>query len=211
MPKRLEAFLHKRLNYDWIDVDGVSSKNHFLLMYNLKTIRENTRDKRDTLDSLRTLQRGWTRLENLNELKNLTEADTKDFLEHFSKEYKKLLQKIVPTFALRKLESFHLETTEDALIWLDLFSDNALERIAITEKILKSWQQKQYRKTSGKTQKNFNLSEATISTLKKLANEYGLSETDVITILINAELKDNIYINKFLVRANARQLAMENE
>lgn len=211
MPKRLEYFLRNKVNLDWVEIVGISKKKHFLLMYDLNKIRGYNNGTQDNLESLHKLRRDWAGIENINELEGQTKEDTKEFLEYFSKEYKKLLQENVGIFALRKLESIHLETTEDALIWLDLFSDNPLERSAITDKILKKWKQKQYRKTSGKTQKNFNLSEATISTLKKLANEYDLNETEVITILIKEELKNDLYIKEVLARANALQRAIEGE
>lgn len=211
MPKRLEAFLRKTLlNHNWIDIEGASNKSRFLLMYNIQTL-EYAHDGVSKAGSLKTLQRGWSKLKNLNELKGIAEADTKDFLEHFSKEYKRLIKENSPTFTLRKLNSIQLDTIDDALIWLDLFSDNPLERSAITDKILKSWQQKQYRKTSGKTQKNFSLSEATISTLKKLVDNHNLNETEIITILINEELKNDIYIKEVLNRANAIQRAINGE
>lgn len=214
MPKRLEAFLRNQLSYEWIDTDGISNKKQFLMMYNLEVIRSregSRRDRRGSQSSLRKLKNDWSRIESLNELKGVKKANYKDFLEHFSKEYKKIALENEGRNALRKVNSTHLETIEDALIWLDLFSDNPLERSAITDKILKSWQQKQYRKTSGKIQKNFNLSEATISTFKKLVDKHNLNETEIITILINEELKNDIYIKEVLNRANALQRAINGE
>ena len=214
MPKRLEAFLRNQLSYEWIDTDGISNKKQFLMMYNLEVIRSRRRSRRDrrgSQSSLRELKNDWSRIESLNELKGVKKENYKDFLEHFSKEYKKIALENEVRNALRKVNSTHLETIEDALIWLDLFSDNPLERSAITDKILKSWQQKQYRKTSGKIQKNFNLSEATISTFKKLVDKHNLNETEIITILINEELKNDIYIKEVLNRANALQRAINGE
>lgn len=214
MPKRLEAFLRNQLSYEWIDTDGISNKKQFLMMYNLEVIRSrrgSRRDRRGSQSSLRELKNDWSRIESLNELKGVKKANYKDFLEHFSKEYKKIALENEGRNALRKVNSTHLETIEDALIWLDLFSHNSLERSAITDKILKSWQQKQYRKTSGKIQKNFNLSEATISTFKKLVDKHNLNETEIITILIKEELRNDLYIKEVLTRAKALQRAIEGE
>lgn len=213
MPKRLEAFLRNQLYFEWIDTDGISNKKQFLMMYNLEVIlwHDGDRNSRKEPTNLRALKNEWSRIESLNELKGVKKANYKDFLEHFSKEYKKIALENEGRNALRKVNSTHLETIEDALIWLDLFSDNPLERSAITDKILKSWQQKQYRKTSGKIQKNFNLSEATISTFKKLVDKHNLNETEIITILIKEELRNDLYIKEVLTRAKALQRAIEGE
>lgn len=214
MPKRLEAFLRNQLSYEWIDTDGISNKKQFLMMYNLEVIhsrRGSRRDRRGSQSSLRTLKNDWSNIESLNELKSIADADTKEFLEYFSKAYKKIISENVHKFTLKKLDPIHLETIEDALIWLDAFSHNSLERVAITDKIRRSWQQNQYRKTSGKKQKSFDLPESTIKSLKKLANKNNLTETDVITILINEELKNDIYIKEVLNRANALQRAINGE
>lgn len=208
MPKRLEAFLRNQFYFEWIDTDGISNKKQFLMMYNLEVINRRRGDKRGSQSSLRTLKNDWSNIESLNELKSIANADTKEFLEYFSKAYKKIISENVHTFTLKKLDPIHLETIEDALIWLDAFSHNSLERLAITDKIRRSWQQNQYRKTSGKKQKGFDLPESTIKSLKKLANKNNLTETEVITILINGELENDLYIKEVLNRANAIQQAM---
>ena len=213
MPKRLEAFLRNQLSYEWIDTDGISNKKQFLMMYNLEVIRSRRRSRRGrrgSQSSLRELKNDWSNIKSLNELKSIADADTKEFLEYFSKAFKKITSENVHKFTLIKLDPIHLETIEDALIWLDAFSHNSLERVAITDKIRRNWQQNQYRKTSGKKQKSFDL-ESTIKSLKKLANTNNLTETDVITILINEELKNDIYIKEVLNRANAIQRAIKGE
>ncbi len=214
MPKRLEAFLRNQFSYGWIDTDGISNKKQFLMMYNLEVIRSRRRSRRDrrgSQSSLRELKNDWSNIKSLNELKSIADADTKEFLEYFSKAFKKIISENVHTFTLKKLDPIHLETIEDALIWLDTFSDNPLERSAITDKILKSWQQKQYRRNSGKKQKGFNLSAHIISSLKKIANKNNLNETEVISILIIEELKNELYIKEALDRAAIRQRAQESE
>lgn len=213
MPKRLQEFLRNQTDFDWIDVEGISNKKHFLMMHNIKVIQWHSRNSTlsEKPKSLLILKKEWSRIESLNELKGLKKENSKAFLEHFSKEYKRIALKNGGRYVLRKVESVHLETNEDALIWLDLFSHNPLERSAITDKILKSWQQKQYRKISGKIQKNFNLAEATISTLKKLVDKHDLNETEIITILIKEELKNDLYIKEVLTRAKALQRAIEDE
>lgn len=212
MPKRLEAFLRKiLLNQNWIDVEGASNKSRFLLEYNLQTIWEYTEDKEDQMDQMDALQREWSKLNEINELQGIAETDTKDFLEHFSKEYKKLIRKSSLSFSSRKTQPIHIDTIEDALICLDLFNSRPLERSAITDKIRKSWQQKLYRRNSGKTQKGFNLSAHIISSLKKIANKNNLNETEVISILIIEELKNELYIKEALDRAAIRQRAQESE
>ena len=213
MPKRLEEFLRNQTNFDWINVDGISNTKHFLMMHNIEVIlwHDGDSNSRKEPTELRALKNEWSRIESLNELKGVKKENYKDFLEHFSKEYKKIALENEVRNALRKVNSTHLETIEDALIWLDLFSDNPLERSAITDKILKSWQQKQYRKTSGKIQKNFNLSEATISAFKKLVDKHNLNETEIITILIKEELRNDLYIKEVLTRAKALQRAIEGE
>lgn len=214
MPKRLEAFLRNQLSYEWIDTDGISNKKQFLMMYNLEVIRSRRRSRRGrrgSQSSLRELKNDWSNIKSLNELKSIADADTKEFLEYFSKAFKKITSENVHKFTLIKLDPIHLETIEDALIWLDAFSDNPLERSAITDKILKSWQQKQYRRNSGKKQKGFNLSAHIISSLKKIANKNNLNETEVISILIIEELKNELYIKEALDRAAIRQRAQESE
>lgn len=202
MPKRLEALLRDQIGDNWIEVGKLSNKKQFILMYNIFAIKD------DNLPSLDDLNSHWHLLKSLNELTFINKKNAPSFLEVFRDIYEKHLQERqrYPTYRNTLLRT--LETTEDALIWLDDFSSNPDDRKLLVDRIKKSWRQKEYREKSGRVQKNFMLPKDIADALKTLAEENGLNETEVISLLIHQERKNSTHIKSFLNRKAAIEQAL---
>ncbi|RON49546.1 hypothetical protein [Pseudomonas frederiksbergensis] len=81
---------------------------------------------------------------------------------------------------------------------LIFFDNNNLiheQKLLYIEKIRKSWNQKNYRKSqNGKNQYNFILSDKSIGRLDKLCDAYDLSRAKILDILLKMEAEQNRYL-----------------
>lgn len=88
---------------------------------------------------------------------------------------------------------------EDALIFVNRNSPHPMELRDLIDRARKSWSQLQRReKSKHKKQCNFELSTTTIQKLDILAKKYGISRTEIIEIIINAESINQYHINNIL-------------
>lgn len=202
MPKRLEIFLRKIVQSDWVQVGATSNTKRFKLMYSFIRLEEDHRLKYlcvknadQTTPSLEWLKYQWQEIAVLNEFKFLEKEKVKSFLAYFHEKASKNLKERVSHQLFKELSTQHLNTTEDALIFLDHISHDPEVRENIVSKIRRNWKQKQKRDNSTNQQKGFYLSEETSNALAHLAEKYSITQTEVISILITEELENNLYIS----------------
>lgn len=191
-PKRLEAFLRRTLDYVPIEIDGCSNKTQFKLNYIVQcAIYPNN-------ITLKRLEEYWKKLKNINEFSNLTIPDEEDFIEYFSKSYKEWIKEQDVFYKSKKMISEEIYTTEEALVWLDNYSfdykskknsDSRSLLSLLVRQIHKSWKQKYDRKHSRNIQKNFSIPQSTNKKLEELSTKYRVSQTEIISILIDNEYK----------------------
>lgn len=92
--------------------------------------------------------------------------------------------------------NFRFESHEDLLIFFDNPRFPEFLPIDLAKRARTTWVQRRRReRDSGKRQRNFLLTEATISNLKKLALKHGLNHTKVIEKIINAEMEQGKYLD----------------
>lgn len=200
---RLVKFLYNNVYLPKINIGKVSEKTRFLLSYTLSLILEEHSKTR----SLYKLKDAWTDLLILEELSFIKEKDDlSGFLSSLEKYFKKKLES-KDTFTLKKLLQHPLVTKEDALIWLDIFSLSALERKAVIDQVRKNWRQSQRREQPKNKQKNFTLTEDIAHTLKFLASEHKLTETQVISLLIKGEKKKSTHLKAYSDELKAQRMA----
>ena len=212
MQKRQEAFLRRYHPGDWLESDKISTKDLFLLTY---CSRDFFHSGFTCRDELRMLENNWNNLKILNELSWLKPFETKKFLTYFSKRFYEVTTSELTcslsdenTSDPRKVYIPHdklpeLKTLEDALIWLDFFSNKSNERKEFCNKIRQGWSQYKYREGASKTQKNFLLQKSVADQLKQLSEEHGYSEVDIVTMLIKVEHKNKTSIKEFMDDAKA--------
>ena len=129
----------------------------------------------------------------INELK--LRDDSKDNRRKFLCELNSQLIKRFPHAAPAK-DSREFLIKMDSLIGFD-----KEHRENLIRKARHSLSQKKSRKS--KAQKNFVFNELTISTLEKLAQTHGISETQVVALLINYEKRNPVHLTAFNNRAKA--------
>ena len=204
MPKRLEVFLRETTQSDWVQVDAISNTKRFKLMYSFIKIEEAHRlkllyDKSadQTTPSLEWLKSKWQEIAYLNEFVFVEKEKEKEkgFLPYFHEKASKKLKERASHQLFKELSTQQLNTTEDALIFLDHISHDPEIRETIVSKIRKNWKQKQKRDSSTNKQKGFYLSEETSNALAHLAEKHSITQTEVISILITEELENNLYIS----------------
>lgn len=200
---RLVKFLYNNAYLSEIKIGKVSEKTRFLLSHTISLISEKDYETK----SLYKLKDTWTDLLSLEELSFIKEKDDlSGFLFSLEKYFKKTLES-KDTFTLKKLLQYPLVTKEDALIWLDIFSLSALERKAVIDQVRKNWRQSQRREQPQNKQKNFTLTEDIVNTLKFLASEHKLTETQVISLLIKGEKKKSTHLKAYSDELKAQRMA----
>ncbi len=188
--KRLEAFLRRSIDYIPIEIDGYNKKTQFKLNYIVQSA------KHPGITKLKKLQEDWQKLENTNEFDNLKIPDEVDFIKYFSKKYREWINNQESIYNSKKITSKNIYSIEDALVWLDLYSFESKKKanldsrsllLLLVRKIHKSWKQKYDRKHSKNIQKNFSISQSTNKRLERMSTLHRVSQTEIISILINEE------------------------
>lgn len=205
MSKRLEEFLYRNTGIQRIKINGVSNSKQFLLLYRY-SVTTNT-----LAVELIYVEKSWPKHNIPNELsflKNTDKKDLTDFLEYFIDSYKKMGVNINPSLTHKKL-SYELKTEEDALIYLDILTDNAEARSNILKNARVNWKQNNSRKKSTKKQKNFSLEKKTVNALNNISKKHGITETEILSILIHGEHKKEIYLRAYYDEVQAKRQVMK--
>lgn len=102
-------------------------------------------------------------------------------------------------FNLRMNTNFLFESFEDVQIGINHNNPSKSDLLLLADQAKKVWNQHQRRlKNKDKKQCNFELSTNTIKTLEKMAKKNGISRTEAIEIIINAEARDEYHIKRIL-------------
>lgn len=104
--------------------------------------------------------------------------------------------------------NFIFKSLEDVQIGINRNNPSTSDLLLLADQAKKVWNQHQRRlKNKDKKQRNFELSTSTITALEKIAKKHGISRTDVIEIVINAEARYEYHISRIL---NKRQALIDS-
>lgn len=114
------------------------------------------------------------------------------------------LQHFENWFNLRMNTNLTFESLEDVQAGINRKNPSTPELLLLADQAKKVWNQHQRRsKNKDKKQRNFELSTSTITALEKIAKKHGISRTEVIEIVINAEARDEYHISRILSKRQA--------
>lgn len=194
MSLRLEEFLRRSIDATWVDIDKSSERQRFILTFKKLMIEDQSKVNM----TIYRLQKAWEKIKKLDELKNLTKKDSESFLKYFSEAHTKIVMESIGGRLNRAqiaVVSRTLSNYEDVLILLDTFyGDNSITRQSVVGKIRSNWKQKNNRKNPDKEQINASVPVEIKNGLRHLAKKHNITETQVISILITKEIKNELYI-----------------
>lgn len=147
------------------------------------------------LTDIEIIKSQWT--EQIKISKKFEWLNSDSALQHFEK-----------WFNLRMNTNFIFKSREDVQIGINRNNPSTSDLLLLADQAKKVWNQHQRRlKNKDKKQRNFELSTSTITALEKIAKKHGISRTDVIEIVINAEARDEYHISRIL---NKRQTLIDS-
>lgn len=86
--------------------------------------------------------------------------------------------------------------------WLDLLTSNKLYRDEIVKSALKNYRQALRRSSNNRSQLNIEIPQKQRKNLENLCEKYEFSQSEIISILLEYEVSENRYLNRYQARLN---------
>lgn len=202
--KRLTAFIDSWFGRETVKVDSNNNKHSIMLNIRLFWLRQSDYDKK-----IRKMERDWKSVQALT--LNVRNIVFKDFSKYFKNSYIKSVKdiykhKLSSIFSyrdtLKHIENHPLHDLEDCEIWLDLLTSNKLYRDEIVKSALKNYRQALRRSSNNRSQLNIEIPQKQRKNLENLCEKYEFSQSEIISILLEYEVSENRYLNRYQARLN---------
>lgn len=114
------------------------------------------------------------------------------------------LQHFEKWFSSRMNTNFIFKSFEDVQIGINHNNPSTSDLLLLADQAKKVWNQHKRRlENKDKKQRNYELSTKTIAALEKISEKHGISRTEAIEIIINAEARDEYHITRILKNRQA--------